>query len=798
MNIFIPIGGKGLRFKNAGYKNSKPLINIFDKCLLFYVLDNLDIHNEDDVYIIYNKKLDNQNFSKKIIDKFPHIILIPIYEETEGAAETLYKGLTQCINNIKKTNKNIVLDCDTMYKNNILDCYRCNKYNNIIFYRKQLDNNQIYSYIELDSNRKVLNIAEKKKISNNANTGAYCFGNINDLYNYCKFILDKKIMFNKEYYTSCVINEMIKNKKEFYGVNINVSDVISLGTPEDVNNYINNTKFLLFDLDGTLVNTDYIYIKVWKQILKRFNIICDNKFFDYFIKGKSDSIFLNNFFPNISDKEISHISNEKDILFIEYLSKENNILFDGVYDMFETNKFNKIAIVTSCNKKAAKFILEKTGLNKYIDLIIASEDCINHKPNPEPYNNTLKYFNVSNYDNVFIFEDSFSGYSSAIRTDIRNICVIDNENSSIEIKNCNAFKYNNYISLDLNNVKDFYKNKNINKENTEEIINKIKKNLISKPVKKIYSTNKWIKTGYICDIQSFKLHYINNENEDIILKMSNFNNGLSQIATKLNMYENENFFYKNISHLIENTPKYFGSFKDNDKDAIIIEDLNKYKGAFNIDLNNNIMVLLKVIENIFEIHNTFRFETENSILKCMSELKKINQNPYFKQLIGERYEKFKNNTKHVLTEKEKNKIETIINNIDIIYDKASQFPLSFCHGDFKSPNIFYKNNKEPILLDWQYIHLNKGISDIVFLLVESIDFDMVTVDIVINYYYKLQNEKHNTDYNVFIEEFKNALCIFPLFVCIWFNSETTENLIDAVFPIKFMKNLMKYYNHFLD
>ena len=123
--------------------------------------------------------------------------------------------------------------------------------------------------------------------------------------------------------------------------------------------------------------------------------------------------------------------------------------------MFETNKFNKIAIVTSCNKKAAKFILEKTGLNKYIDLIIASEDCINHKPNPEPYNNTLKYFNVSNYDNVFIFEDSFSGYSSAIRTDIRNICVIDNENSSIEIKNCNAFKYNNYISLDLNNVKDF-------------------------------------------------------------------------------------------------------------------------------------------------------------------------------------------------------------------------------------------------------------------------------------------------------------------------------------------------------
>ena len=28
------------------------------------------------------------------------------------------------------------------------------------------------------------------------------------------------------------------------------------------------TKLLLFDLDGTLVNTDFIYIKVWNELLK--------------------------------------------------------------------------------------------------------------------------------------------------------------------------------------------------------------------------------------------------------------------------------------------------------------------------------------------------------------------------------------------------------------------------------------------------------------------------------------------------------------------------------------------------
>ena len=40
-------------------------------------------------------------------------------------------------------------------------------------------------------------------------------------------------------------------------------------------------KLLLFDLDGTLVNTDYIYIKVWNNLLKKFNITCDKKIFDH-------------------------------------------------------------------------------------------------------------------------------------------------------------------------------------------------------------------------------------------------------------------------------------------------------------------------------------------------------------------------------------------------------------------------------------------------------------------------------------------------------------------------------------
>ena len=47
-------------------------------------------------------------------------------------------------------------------------------------------------------------------------------------------------------------------------------------------------------------------------------------------------------------------------------------------------------------------------------------------------------------------------------------------------------------------------------------------------------------------------------------------------------------------------------------------------------------------------------------------------------------------------------------------------------------------------------------------------------------------------------DFKLSLCSFPFFVCVWFNSEDRDKLIDKTFPIRFMKNLMKYYHKYLD
>jgi hypothetical protein len=59
---------------------------------------------------------------------------------------------------------------------------------------------------------------------------------INILLYYSKFIVDNDIKFNNECYTSCIINEMIKNNEIFLAIELN--DVHVLGTPKQVNEFI--------------------------------------------------------------------------------------------------------------------------------------------------------------------------------------------------------------------------------------------------------------------------------------------------------------------------------------------------------------------------------------------------------------------------------------------------------------------------------------------------------------------------------------------------------------------------------
>jgi dTDP-glucose pyrophosphorylase len=308
MNIIIPLGGKGERFFKAGYTVSKPLIPVLEKAIIFHVLDHLSISSEDSLYIFYHTSLDEFEFVNIVMAKYPYIQFIPIPYQTSGAVETIFFGLDKIDSVYKKC---VLLDCDTFYTQDIL-CMVRESSNNMVFYVNREGEKPIYSYIELDSENRIQKIKEKQKISSCANTGCYVFSDIGELKHYCKYVLDNNITFKGEPYTSCVINEMIQENCIFIGCELKSTQVFSLGTPEEVETFLQNTYVFLFDLDGTLVNTDMVYYNIWKQILKKYNIDLTEDIFQKYIHGNSDETVIKTLIPMTTDD----ISEWKDQLFI--------------------------------------------------------------------------------------------------------------------------------------------------------------------------------------------------------------------------------------------------------------------------------------------------------------------------------------------------------------------------------------------------------------------------------------------------------------------------------------------------
>ena len=111
----------------------------------------------------------------------------------------------------------------------------------------------------------------------------------------------------------------------------------------------------LFDLDGTLVYTDSIYIQVWRKILKKYNIFVDELFFKNNIQGQNDRYVLQKLLNN-QNININDISSLKDTYFKEFI--QHIKIIKGALEFMKelNNKGYKIGIVTNCNRKSAELI----------------------------------------------------------------------------------------------------------------------------------------------------------------------------------------------------------------------------------------------------------------------------------------------------------------------------------------------------------------------------------------------------------------------------------------------------------
>ncbi len=180
-------------------------------------------------------------------------------------------------------------------------------------------------------------------------------------------------------------------------------------------------KYILFDNDGVLVETEIWYYQAILKALKQFDV---NIPFEEYMKimAEGTNVWEKAFNKGISQSDISRARDERNIYYQEYLRTED-ILIHGVKDVLtELSKKYKMAIVTTSRRVDFEIIHEKQGITNFMDFILCEEDYKYCKPHPEPYLTALERFKAKTHEAIVV-EDSERGLTSAYRAKIDCVTV---------------------------------------------------------------------------------------------------------------------------------------------------------------------------------------------------------------------------------------------------------------------------------------------------------------------------------------------------------------------------------------
>ena len=177
---------------------------------------------------------------------------------------------------------------------------------------------------------------------------------------------------------------------------------------------------ILFDLDGTLADTDSIHFAVWQDILVRYDLDIDRAFYRQRISGRTNSKIIKDIIPQLTLEEAWKLATEKEET---YRRLANSLLptpgLDKLIDLSERTSLKR-AVVTNAPEDNAIFTLKVLRLTDTFPTVIMAKDAPPGKPDPAPYQLALNRLMVKS-NRAIAFEDSMAGVRSAVGAGIYTI-----------------------------------------------------------------------------------------------------------------------------------------------------------------------------------------------------------------------------------------------------------------------------------------------------------------------------------------------------------------------------------------
>jgi HAD superfamily hydrolase (TIGR01509 family) len=179
-------------------------------------------------------------------------------------------------------------------------------------------------------------------------------------------------------------------------------------------------KALLFDLDGTLSETNSAHYLSWAEILEPYGYDISWEFYRDRISGRLSPEIVEDLLPDISPEKGREIADSKEANFRERSDALEPM--PGLLDFIEGWRERGVArsLVTNAPKENVIAMLSALGLEDAFEPVILADEVEAGKPDPAPYNAVLKTLGVPAGEAV-AFEDSPSGIASSLAAGIPTV-----------------------------------------------------------------------------------------------------------------------------------------------------------------------------------------------------------------------------------------------------------------------------------------------------------------------------------------------------------------------------------------
>lgn len=188
---------------------------------------------------------------------------------------------------------------------------------------------------------------------------------------------------------------------------------------------------LLFDLDGTLIHSDPIHIKIFHDMYAERGRPFNEDIYMSHIHGTHNLTSFPKLFPG---EDPQKLSDEKEAEFRRRLEGGQPPM-PGVPALLNWAQKHgwKTAVVTNAPRVNAEHMLKAIGLLNAFDLLVIGDECEKAKPHPTPYLTAMSALNVD-AQSCLAFEDSPTGVQAATDAGLFTVGITSSLSSDVLMK----------------------------------------------------------------------------------------------------------------------------------------------------------------------------------------------------------------------------------------------------------------------------------------------------------------------------------------------------------------------------